>query len=328
MKNKIIFILKSAMIFFTFALLGSCESFFDSVVEIDLPPFKPRLVVAAYWETGSDSLAIFVSKSRSLKDNSKFNVKDPFGGSNIGNYDTVANAKVELFRNDQLLGEIPNYKVGYHLSKGKYKIDTASGVRYKIRVSAPNLPTVEAEQVTQAPFKISQTLYKKDGAFFQDPNEPFASPRKGDEFSFQIDDNGIDENYYSIGFRGSDLLWYPKDNISGQFILNLYLSNLDPLVESNFLDDKIFNGKVYRWRHFSENYFGGSASGPQIGDTLKYSINSHTKDWFLFNKTRQLYFDARDNVFFSEPVIFYTNIKNGEGIFSISSKQDVVAILK
>jgi hypothetical protein len=267
MKNKINTIIISTLLFFALAFFGSCESFFDSVVEIETPDHKPVLVVAAYWESGSDSLAVFVSKSRDGKDNSAFNVKDPdrFGGTNQGNYDTVGNAKVELFRNDQLLGEIPYFKIGYHLSKGKYKLDTVSGVRYKIRVSAPNLPTIEAEQVIQSKFVISQTSYKKDGAIYQDPDEIFGQqPEKGDEFSFEIQDNEADENYYSIAndrFQNTPIGWYFKDNRTGQTYNNLFVKNIDPLMEVGYLNDKTFNGSNYRWRFFTKAY---SSNGTPI----------------------------------------------------------------
>jgi Domain of unknown function (DUF4249) len=333
MKNKINIITKTTFILFTLALFGSCESFFDSVVEIETPDHKPVLVVAAYWEVGSDSLAVFVSKSRGGKDNSAFNVKDPnpFGGSNQGNYDTVGNAKVELFKNDQLLGEIPYFKIGYHLSKGKYKLDTVSGVRYKIRVSAPNLPTIEAEQVTQSKLIISQTNYKKNAAIYQDPDELFGQqPEKGDEFSFEIKDINTDENYYSIArdrFQNEPVSWYSKDTPNGQtFGYNVFIRNIDPLMESGFLNDKTFNGNNYRWRFFTKNY--SSNGEPKSGDRLEYNVWSYSKDWFLFTKTSRLLQESQDNIFFSEPVILHSNIKGGYGIFSIYSKQKVVAILK
>lgn len=330
MKNKINNIIKSTFILFTLALFSSCESFFESVVEIDTPDHKPVLVVAAYWEIGSDSLAVFVSKSRGGKDNSNYNVKDPFGGFNQGNYDTVGNAKVELFRNDQLLGEIPYFKIGYHLSKGKYKLDTVSGVRYKIRVSAPNLPTIEAEQMTQSKLIISQTNYKKDGAIYQDPDNIFGQqPEKGDEFSFEIKDNSADENYYSLArerYQNDQIEWYFKDTIRGQYYYSFTPQNIDPLMESNFLDDKTFSGANYRWRFFTKNY--NSNGGPKSGDKLVYNVWSYSKDWFLFSKTLRLLRDSENNIFFSEPVILHSNIKGGYGIFSIYSKQNVVAILK
>lgn len=333
MKNKLNFIIKSTLIIFTLTLFGSCESFFDSVVEIETPDHKPVLVVAAYWEVGSDSLAVFVSKSRGGKDNSAFNVKDPnpFGGSNQGNYDTVGNAKVELFRNDQLLGEIPYFKIGYHLSKGKYKLDTVPGVRYKIRVSASNLPTIEAEQVTQGKLNISQTNYKKDGAIYQDPDELFGQqPEKGDEFSFEIKDNSADENYYSIArdrFQNEPVSWYSKDAPSGQTSgYNVFIRNIDPLMEAGFLNDKTFNGSNYRWRFFTKSYSPNIE--PKSGDRLEYNVWSYSKDWFLFTKTSRLLRESQDNIFFSEPVILHSNIKGGYGIFSIYAKQKVVAVLK
>ena len=326
MKNKNYITIKFLFIAFTLAFIGCGENFFDSVVEIETPAVKPQLVVSAYWEAGSDSLVVFVSKSRGVKDNSAFNVKDPFNPNNYNGYDSVANAKVELFKNDQLLGDIPNFKRAYFYAKGKFKLDTISGVRYKIRVSAPNFETVEAEQTTQRKPVITQTIFKKGGAIFQDPDDPFSEPRKGDDFSIELTDNSADENYYNLRF--TQVFWTKKDGNPNNFNF-LNVRNIDPIVEAQFLNDKSFGGTTYRWRFFSYDYFSGSGNeGPKSGDKFTYTFQTFNRDWFLFNKTRDLLRSTQDSPFFSEPVILYTNIKGGYGIFSIYAEQKVEVILK
>ncbi len=323
MKN----IIKFITICFVFSTYGCGADFFDSVIEVKTEPAKPLLVVNAFWEAGNDSLAVFVSKSRDSKDNSFFNVRDRGNLDYFSGYDSVANSKVELFRNDQLLGEIPKFKGGYHVSKGRFKLDTASGVRYKIRVSAPNFPTVEATQVIQSKPKITQTIFRKDGALYQNPSDPFGQPQKGDDFSIEIADNGTEVNSYFLVNRGFD--WYSRTGSNSTRSYDIYTQNLDPLAEDLFLNDKSFNGETHRWRLFARvsTFDGQNAIIPKKGDYFVYFVQTFNKDWFLFNKTRDLLRDAEDNPFFTEPVILHSNIKGGYGLFTIYSEQRVLYFL-
>ena len=320
MKN-IVKIITICFVFFTF---GCGEDFFDSVVEVKTEPAKPLLVVNAFWESGDDSLAVFVSKSRDSKDNSTFNVKDKNNLDFSAGYDSVANSKVELFRNDQLLGEIPKLKGGYHVSKGRFKLDTASGVRYKIRVSAPNFPTVEATQAIQSKPRIVNTIFRKDGALYQSPSDPFGQPRKGDDFSIEIADNGAEVNSYLLS---SGVFRWGQNNGAGNFLdYIISAQNIDPLSENLFLNDKSFNGETHRWRLFARafTFDGKNTITPKKGDYFVYSVQTFNKDWFLFNKTRELLRESQGNPFFTEPVILHSNIKGGYGLFTIYTERGVI----
>lgn len=330
------------------------EDKFSPIVEIDIPAHTPRLVVRADWQTGGDSLAVFVSKSRGVLDKTPTNFNQTYKYWN-GNgrdsikvvqeyYDTVPNTKVEILRNGQLLGTIPYATKGYHIAKKLYKLDSVSGTTYTIRVSAPNFETVEASQKVQENFKILRGGYRKDAAVLRDLSDPFSSPRRGDELTFELEDNGNDENYYFISkpqipnfyssFGHSSVI-ITKDTLKKQYVATGYLNNIDPNMEDNFLPDRIFNGKNYVWRFWLQPdlYFYAPNSSAYLnskiksGDKIMVTISSVTKDYVLFLKTLDLAYSAQDNPFFTEPVILHTNVKNGYGIFTISSTKSAIIVI-
>lgn len=302
--------------------LASCsdpESFFEAVTDVELPPHVSRLVIRADWESNTDSVAVFVTKSRGSLDASPYNYYS---------FDTVANTQVEVFKNGQLLGTIPYMKGGYHVSKGFFKIDTLGSV-YKIRVSAPNFETVEAEQRTMKLPSANNLTYRVGVAV---RNDPFGGTEKGDEIAFDIQDIASEQNYYDISSPSLAV----RDSVGNFYTNNISVSSLDPLAEENILPDVSFNGRTYRWRLVNEDYgqYCYNQSGryicrtPRAGDRLTLTLRSVSKDWFSFRKSRNLLRDAQDNMFFSEPVILHTNVKKGYGIFSIYSRKRITFTLQ
>lgn len=335
--------------FLMFLSFISCnEDRFSPIVEINIPSHTPRLVIRADWSAGSDSLAIFVSKSRGVLDKTPtnfnqtytyFNGKDSIKYVNEY-YDTVANAKVELLRNGQLLGTIPYLNKGYHYAKGLFKLDTVSGVTYTVRVSAPGFETIEASQNIQKRLAILRGGYKANGAVYTDPFDPFSSPEKGDELTVELQDNADDENYYTIesvdgnNRWGGNNLYVSRDSAGKTYTARTYVRNIDPIMEDAFLPDRTFNGKNYVWRfwmqpstYFSTKNGNSFQSKLKSGDKVQIRIRSASKDYVLFVKTLDLAFNAQDNPFFTEPVILHSNVKKGYGIFTIGSVQTVTLVL-
>lgn len=343
MKN----IIRLSAVLLLLSLLSCDEDRFSPIVEIDIPPHTPRLVIRADWSAGSDSLAVFVSKSRGVLDKTPTNFNQTYsywnGRDTIRNvneyYDTVANAKVELLRNGQLLGTIPYFNKGYHYAKGLLKLDTISGTTYTIRVSAPNFETVEASQIIQNKFNILRGGYRANGAVASDPFDPFSSPEKGDELTIELQDNGNDENYYTLESLnsnrwGGNYVFISRDSAGKTYTAQNYLRNIDPVMEDAFLPDRTFNGKNYVWRFWlqPDTYFYYSngnrfKSKLKTGDKIQMRIRSSSKDYVLFVKTLDLAYNAQDNPFFTEPVILHSNVKKGYGIFTIGSVQTVTLVL-
>ncbi len=286
------------------------QNYFTPVVDIPIPAHIPKLVVQAEWITGSDSLAVMVSKSRGALDTSYFN---------LGKFDTVGGLKVELLRDNKIVATIPYYRDGYQYLRGIYRLDSVPNATYTIRTSAPTFTTVEATQSIPSTVKIKSVAFNKQGAVRADPLDIFeGKPRNKtvDEYVIEFDDAVNVENYYSA--------YAIIQSVSTGQVRRLELSSLDDIAESNMLKDKTFQNHTFKWRLWGGSFGrGGGLGGPgnnngiNTGDKITFYLRSLTADEFLFRRSLDLYRQA-DN-FFSEPIILHSNMKNGYGIFSITS---------
>lgn len=325
--------------------LSSCGTdWFTPVVSVDIPAHEPKLVLYANWQAGSDSLLVFVSQSRGSLDSTPFMVDSlisrPSGRNNFNipfQYDTVAGAVVEVYRNDVLFATLPRVGSGFYALYGGKKIDSTGNAVFKIRVTAPKFTTAEAAQPVFRLPKITNLTYTKDGAIYTNPNNPLSTPQKGDQFAIEYADPTDETNYYDILSAWFD---YKDANGVQQSSRTFIPRSIDVLSENEVLSDGSFNGKTYKWLLWGQNrdYFGGSKGGQnggpnsntqsfQSGDRLTMTLRTFNKDWFLFKKSRQLLQSAQKNVFFSEPVLLHTNVKNGYGIFFLNAERKVTIVL-
>jgi hypothetical protein len=300
---------------FCFVLIASCgnpEDIFSPIVDIKLPTFKSKLVVFANFRAESDTLTVYLSRSRSALDTSVLKVfvrTDTVGSINgkpitrdiFSEGDTVKNAKVELFRNDVLLGTFKANAMGLYLLPKKLAAD---GATYRIRVEAAGYDVVEATQKMPTPAKLDSVRYVRNGAIVQEG----VSTRKSNEYTYFFNDPTEEGNYYYVQAVHFDTAFRFNNGIAA-----FYPQSLDKLEQSGFLSDKSFNGKAYNWRNYSDyNLVLRPAS------RVEYTLTTTTVDLFQFTRSKQLNEDARDNPF-AEPVILYTNIKNGYGIFTLTA---------
>ncbi len=344
MKN--ILLKKVALISLIFTI-GSCSTdWFTPIVDLQIPPHDSKLVVYANWQAGSDSLIVFVTKSRGSLDSSLYDVDSLVarqggrGGVSFQpfNYDTVKNVEISLYKNDVLVSNIPSNGLGFYGINTKVKIDSLGGSIYKIKVTAPGFPDVEASQPSFKIPKVTNLTYKLDGAYYTNPSDIIATPKKGDEFGIEFQDENTEINYYDVLTA-----YFEYKDASGvlQRSRNFIPRNIDPSSDNEVLSDLNFNGKKYRWLLWARNrdYSQGGGRGgpgggqnpndftPKSGDKLTMTFRTFNKDWNLFKKSRSLLTQSQDNIFFSEPVLLYTNIKNGYGIFFINAEKTVTITL-
>jgi hypothetical protein len=292
--------------------MAACsEDFFTPVVDINLEPHKSRLVVFASFQVESDSLVVHLTRSRSALDTAqkRLTIQDTFWVSPtqftlLSPYtieaDTLKNAKVELFRNDVLWGTFSGNRFGKYTLRQKLPND---GATYRLRAEAAGFDVVEAIQKMPPIVKLDSVRYVKDGAVIQDGFDTY----KEDEFTFFFKDAPELGNYYttkSVYFRKYRGGLYPQP---------LYIASLDKLAQSDILGDKSFNDNTYNWRNHGRLY-----QSPESGERIEYTLFTTTAETFQFVRSQELNNNARDNPF-AEPVILYSNIKNGYGLFSLSA---------
>lgn len=290
----------------------ACNSdFFTPVVDINLPPHKSKLVVFANLRAETDSLVVHLTRTRSALDTAQayiiVNDTVKFGNGQMyvnRNYiygDTLKDAKVELYRNDILWGTFKANSKGQYILRKKLIADDAV---YKIRAEATGYDVVEASQKMPSISKIDSVRFVKDGAIIQD----FLSTYKEDEFTYFFKDPIEAGNYFAVQaeYKNSQT----ANNNYPQFI---YLQSLDKLAQSGFLNDKSFNGKAYSWRHHGKLY-----DEPRKGDRIIYTLFTTNVDLFQFIRSKELNEEVRNNPF-AEPTVLFSNIKNGYGVFSLST---------
>ena len=295
------------------AAIASCniddENLFAPVVDIKLPPFKSRLVVFANLQAGDDSLVAHITRSRSALDTTNFgkNVYDtirfPNGGFRVDfigyiDNDTLRSAKVELFRNEALWGTFQVNRFGKYILRKKLPND---GATYRIRAELAGYDVVEATQKMPTAAKLDSVRYVYQGAIVQDGLDT----RKSNAFTYFFTDPVETGNYYYV--KAAQIDTFSKQR------LYFYPESLDKLAQSGFLGDKSFNGKAYAWR----NYNGFPLITSKVY-TVEYTLSTTTVDLLQFIRSKELSEDAKYNPF-AEPVILYSNIKNGYGIFSLST---------
>jgi Domain of unknown function (DUF4249) len=295
--------------FIAIASCGNPEDIFSPIIDVKLPPFKSKLVVTANFEANTDSLVLYLSRSRSALDTADRRVLirvDTFGFSNgkpilfpyYTEYDTLINAKVELFRNDVLVGAFKYSGLSTYTLRQKL---VADGAIYRIRAELAGYDVVEATQRMPIPAKLDSVRFVKDGAVIQSGIDT----RKSNEYSYFFTDPVDLGNFYYVQAIQYDT--------SFSYDLRFSPESLDKSAQSGFLSDKTFNGKPYIWRNQYEY-----AVEPIKGSRVEYKLLASTTDLFQFIRSKALNDTAKDNPF-AEPVILYTNVKNGFGIFTLTA---------
>ena len=306
-------------------LVTSCdpEEYFTPVVEVKFPPNKPRLVVYSEMWEGQDSLTVFVTQSRGALDNKPFpsvadtiryvvkiNGKDStFTYINVyGSSDTVNNPTVELYKNELLIATFKKGSTaGFYITKLPTKL-RSDGATYRLKVSANGFETVEAVQKMPTPAAIDTIIYRPK-VRLTDPREPLDYVTV-DEFAISFKDPIGEKNYYTAeGFYQ-----YRAGRDSFYQFLNVY--SLDPISTDNYLSDETFDGKSAVWRQHGY-FFNNNTAGTK----MRFYLISLSEANYLYKLSLKRFYSAQDNPF-AEPVILYTNVKNGYGLFSMGGYRE------
>lgn len=304
--------IKYSLFLMGLGLLGSCnpENFFVSQMPLEIPDLEPRFVVTGSAAEGDRELTIFVTKSRaaidslrpynySRKDTIRNNPRDPNDITLIDLYfDTVANVTAKILKNGQA------FKDMRYLGRGYFTADIpalqADGAVYTFVVSAPNFKTAEVSQKLPKLVPIKKMTYNKDAAV-DDNGE------RGDELILEFDDPIDEENYYQ-GYIEIE------DTSSNQYA-RYYAYPIDVSSEGLNLTDRSFNGKTYQWRFIVKNR---NPFVPNKITTISTFLLMASKDAFYYNIGAERARNSTNNPF-AEPVLPYTNVKNGFGIYTMSN---------
>lgn len=295
--KKIVFIL-------IIILITSCEK----TITVSIPAAQPKLFIEGITESG-DIFKVRVGKVASVltvTDSNTFKVND---------------ALVQLYVNNVITDTLI-YNPLSHNYIAKNKTIAIPGNTYLIKAAAEGYFTAEAETTTPAVTLIQDITRKVNVRKDNMGNEM-------DEIKISFQDNGDQTNYYLFKIKGP-IYAYDTNVVYSSFPC-LYSGDADidrnevtdPTSINNcifsefFMTDKNFNGRQKEITLFTQSnyltpYLNTDNNKLYRAVIELYSINDA---YYKYRKSYDNYFNNNDNPF-SEPVLVYSNVKNGYGLFS------------
>ena len=285
-------------------LFVSCDNL-QTVIDVDLPPHEPKLVVNSVNEVGERWKA-YVSVSQAPLSTNDF-----------------------VFLSDALVilidGEIALDTLTYNASKNRYEssLTVQEGTNFEIRVSHSKYNTINA---TLFPF---QKVLLKSIEELQNISSETMS------LKFTIDDPQSN-NYYMISLKA----YYSQNAFDTTDVWVEYYSEMekinfdsdDPSLNQGqfsrgkvLFDDKLFNGTTKEFNLIFDSYVSTKA------DSILLNLWSVDYAFYNYFTTKIIQSNTGNNpIFNSEPVNVYNSFLDGDGeiqgygIFAVSSKDSVI----
>jgi hypothetical protein len=276
---------KLIYILLTIVLFGSCEKYID--IEI---PDEGRKVTVNCFINDSDKPILMLTRSKFILDNSY-------------DFTMIDSAKAYLYQNGVQVAEFfqqDTSNIPEPWDIGAYVADYTCqpGKQYTIKVIKDG-ETLTSN--TQIPNKVS--VQSIDTLSVQDQ-----SGNRYLRVKITINDPSTQENFYQFAFRTISLGY---ENIIYFAVDQSDLGLTGPSYQSYMItNDKLFNGqtKTFIFDLDAGNFY-------DIVTPLSVVVNGVSKDMFLYYQQLQKYQNAQ-NSFLAEPVMMFTNIDNGLGIFA------------
>ncbi len=236
----------------------------------------------------------------------------------------VTDAFVQLYENNILKDTLV-----YNATNNSYlvKRNTVAmpGNTYLLKAAGNGFTTVEAETKTPKTITINSITRRVNA-------RTDANGNMLDEVKITFTDDGTAANYYAFKVKRPNYLNGNTMVYGGIYCMHSSdkdidrRNNADPTDFENcidqefFMSDKNFNGRVKELLLFIRNNELEGFYSPSNNRTYKsiVEINNITAEHYKYRKSYDTYQDSEDNPF-AEPVLVYSNVKNGYGIFSTYS---------
>lgn len=268
----------------------------EQVVKIDIPEHESQLVLSSFYEAGDSSITAYLTKSVAILSN-----ETP---------DNVRGATLNLYADEVLLGQFEEV-IGS--TSPMYLLRLAEplteGINYRLTAEASDYISISATQKMPASPTISNLSYharerpRTDGIF-------------ADALRLKVHDTSASNNCYEFrayrrsGNNNINAEWEP--NWAESFTFGIERGRDGSLLlNENLLEDNSYDVELLVYPEDTAYV------------DIQVEVKSISRDKYLFSKTLQAYYDAQYNPF-SEPVIIHTNVENGQGIFSMENKTDVI----
>ena len=277
-------------------VFASCEDMFrGAVLEVELPEHQSQLAPYAFFKDLDSTLIVKVGKSVGVLDTI--------------NPDLVFDATVELYKNGSL-----EHTFIYNSTINAYQVDLGqpfsptAGDVYELRVAKEGFETASATQIIPLPVPADSVQYIGQGGVDQ-----FGDPM--DIINVTFTDPADMKNFYEFGGYVNVKYTDPFDTtMTYEYQSSFYFESSDPNFENGALSDIAFDGQQYTIR--LENYSSVWGDPADFEITGKLNFSSTTSEYATFIRSLNDYWNAGGNPF-SEPVILYSNMSTGLGVFGV-----------
>lgn len=289
----------------------SCEK----VINIDIEDAKIKIVLNGVINTDS-AVIVHLTRSRHILDNASIS--------------PLTDATVKLFEDNNEIGVLS------HIGNGFYKINfiPRKGHEYKITAEHSAYDDIYATTKINNPVPIISidtfTSYGQYESKILNFNLKFTDPADESNYYMLTLVNSYLSKEWSDTVQNIDTLYVGPDTTivsityGGYTLIPMkqyvYSTTEDIIVETQLYNgrgfvfsDELINGKTYNLK-FNADYYSF------FGDTNKVYIQlkSISKELFLYFRSLQAHFNNQGDPF-AEPVMVYTNVTNGLGIFGSQS---------
>lgn len=232
----------------------------------------------------------------------------------------INDATVKLWSNGLLCGN------GSSIGDGWYEIDYIPQCNDSLYMEAVTTKGEKLSAKTYVPKKVELSDIKLDEKI----DEFSSGYYKEYEFilRFNLHDVAKENNYYQISLimdredetgesLGENVVWFKCDDPFITESNGNVFSSSDELTLLRFSDEAI-DGKNYQVKLTGEFNLDASVYQYNQKYLLYVQVESLSKEEYLYKKTREQSYDNENNPF-AEPVMIYSNVENGIGIFSAST---------
>lgn len=265
------------------AMLSSCN--FETVVKVNLPEENPKLVVNSVIIPDS-VITVNLTLSKHILDDVDYSFNH-VNDALVSITDSEGNNMILPYHEDSKLYYNPGFKA-------------KQNIEYSIRASHLRHVAVEAFTVVRRNVPIIKV--EKGGIANSSQNSPSTI------FYVSFQDPPDETNFYRIRVS-KDL------NQSGDILFPVYISSSDPAFASEYesryllFKDNLISGREIKIPVMISDYELNSTQ------TLSFFLDSFHEDLFKYTETKALQ-QFVDGDPFAQPVLVFTNINNGFGIFS------------
>jgi len=290
-------------------LIMACEQ----VVEIEVPEQEPQITLSCFYKSGDIQVKAYLNNSIGILVNEDIG---PIRGATVKLYENevlmteLVEGADTLFRDEYIVDDSQGYPIYEQVVRKitpYYQTDLSvplqAGNTYKITAEAEGYPAISATQKFPLAPTVSDLIYKPMSRV---DFEGYLS----DAFEFQIHDAPEEDNYYAMAVY--DCSTFCNDNWTSSFTPGT-VRGLDGVV---LLNDNLFDGQSYGVELLSE-------AVDIAHRDLKVVVSAISRDGYFFSKSVEAYSIAEDNPFV-EPVIIPTNVENGQGIFTIENRSEII----